>query len=86
MKTLADFKRALTVGSKWELRNHLWDGTPLAIRTVERLQAKEVAFRVKDGLTWLTFPKAKQVKIRDGVVEIYSTIGTLLLSYKAVEL
>lgn len=84
MRTLADFKRALKVGSKWELRNHLWDGMPLAIRIVEKIQSKAVAFRVKDGLTWLTFPKAKQVKIRDGVVEIYSTVGTLLLSYKAV--
>ncbi len=93
MRTLADFKRALTLGSKWEAYNHYYKAS-LGVREVSKVQSNSFAFkRVSDNgesvNSWCDFPKAKDIKFReDGTVEIYSEwCGgyQLLLSYKAVQ-
>ena len=61
MRTLADFKRALTLGSKW-LAVHNQSGNVLGVRTVGKVQVNGVGFKSegKDNLSWLYFPKASE--------------------------
>ena len=96
MKTLADFKRRLTVGTK--LRVTLLGG-PLVIngncgqtvlsppapqdRTVGKVQSNSVAFSKPGsiGLSWLTWPKAADFQVEDGKA-IISMEGTRILQYE----
>lgn len=62
MKTLADFKRALVLGSKWRAYNEYCGD--LGIREVEKLQKESVCFKTEQGKTsWLQFPKATEFEI-----------------------
>lgn len=72
MKTLSDFKRALTVGSKWECI-HCPSGNNLGIREVAAIQSASVGFHHGENISWLYFPKAKEVEFQDGWVLIYGT-------------
>lgn len=97
MRTLADFKRALTLGSKWKTHYH-----PLheywGKGEVVKVTGKAVAFK-REGLashSWLDFPPATHIRFNDeGGVEIYAIkynnneptkeLGELILTYtKAV--
>lgn len=72
MKTLADFKRALTIGSKWEATHA--SGINLGVGIVEIINTTGVAFKRegKENPSWLNFPKASEFKINDlGECEIY---------------
>lgn len=90
MKTLADFKRALRVGSKWEGFNHYYQSS-LGVREVSKVQSNSFAFKIVDDKgeernSWCDFPKAKDIKFKeDGTVEIYKEWCDgyqLLLTYK----
>lgn len=70
MKTLADFKRALTVGSLWRIT---WPGGDSTVRPVHKVQSNGVYFALPDGRnSFLDFPKAADFEINGkGQVEIY---------------
>ena len=71
MKTLAAFKRELTIGSKWQAF-YIPTTTDLGIREVEIVQSNAVAFKKNDGkISWLQFPKASEYNFEDGWVQIY---------------
>ncbi len=71
MKTLTDFKRALTVGSVWRVT---WLDGSSATRPVHKVQSNGVYFALSDGRnSFLDFPKAVDFEInKAGQVEIYS--------------
>lgn len=72
MKTLADFKRALTVGSKWHALHA--SGQDLGVREVAKVQSCSVAFKRegKEEFSWLSFPKSTEFQINErGEAEIY---------------
>lgn len=92
MKTLADFKRALTIGSMWRV---IWpDGTSKE-RPVCKVQTNGVYFALPDGRkSFLDFPKSSEFKINHkGQVEIYAPASNniqfqydmrLILTYESV--
>ncbi len=66
MKTIADIKRAMTVGSKWHTVHHGYapDWTPqdMGVRAISIAQTNSVAFRTIRGAdSWIQFPKKNQV-------------------------
>ena len=71
MKTLADFKRALVLGSKWSAYNEQCG--ELGIREVEKVQKESVAFKNEQGkISWLQFPKASEFGVNsNGEAQIY---------------
>jgi hypothetical protein len=77
MKTLADFKRALTVGSKWHTFNHLYQAD-MGIREVSKTQSNCVYFKTTrpDGSicdSRIDFPSADNVEFADDdKVNIYT--------------
>lgn len=89
MKTLVDFKRKLTKGSKWHTYYHLAN-KDLGVRPVHRVRSRSVSFLVtKDDRgtheSWLTLPKAKDLKFVDeNTVKVYEG-DTLVLTYKFIE-
>lgn len=92
MKTLADFKRALTLNSKWDCFNHFY-GCSLGIREVSKVQNNSFAFKtLKDNQeeinSWCDFPKSKDIKFKeDGSVDIYCQWDgeyRLMLTYKKI--
>lgn len=71
MKTLTDFKRALTLGSIWNC-THVSSGKSLGDRTVVKVQSNAVTFENIDGVTSsLYFPKASEYEFNNGKAEIY---------------
>lgn len=86
MKTLADLKRALSVGSKWQGFHH-FQNRDLGVREVSKVQSKAVAFATPGGDSWLEFPKASQVKFdADGNgFTLVNDQGQAVLSYKQVD-
>lgn len=93
MKTLADFRRALKVGTRWEGFNHYYQSS-FGVREVSKVQSNSFAFKnTKDNgevsNSWSDFPKAKDIKFReDGTVEIYKEWVDgyrLMLTYKQCE-
>lgn len=92
MKTLADFKRALTLGSKWEC-THAQSGS-LGIREVALVKSNCVGFHTDKGsISYLYFPKSSEFEINSkGEAEIYwapnperNEPRTLVLTYLKVE-
>jgi hypothetical protein len=100
MKTLADFKRAMKVGTRWSGYNHLYKSN-MGVREVSKVKSTSFAFRMQkdDGSfvdSWCDFPKAPNIEFMDdGTVNIYAetnyyfgsehnTERKLLLSYKQV--
>lgn len=73
MKTLADFKRAMKVGSYWTGFNHLYKSS-LGLREVSKVQSNAFAFLIPESgqNSWCDFPKAKDIEFgEDGSVNIY---------------
>ena len=87
MKTLADFKRALKVGTKWEAYNYIYDRS-LGIREVAKVDTVKVGFKSAMGISYCDFPKASMIKFNGDTVEIYGTWANnetiLKLSYRQV--
>lgn len=76
MKTLADVKRAMVIGSVWVSESPLWRGAPSKTRTVTKVTASGVGFdtlRADESrvVSWVYFPKAADVKFVDGWVEFW---------------
>ncbi len=90
MKTLADFKRRLTVGTQVET-NHLKLGS-FGIRPISIVQSNSFAFKTtRDGRlvdSWCEYPKAKDIEFIDkDTVRIYWGEGDKrepILEYKFI--
>ena len=79
MKTLKEFKSAIKVGTKLKVTTY-WFGKPeTAIRTVVKAQTNNFAtsFTRENGEfidgSWMDYPKAKDCKIHDNVMEVLTT-------------
>lgn len=76
MKTLADFKRALEVGSMWLAHNHRYNSS-FGVRKLAEVKSTKFGFENvnKDGsvtVSWCDFPKACNIEFVDGgEVKIY---------------
>lgn len=96
MKTLSDFKRRLTVGTKVRVTFY---GDPLIVhgntaqtifptpepqdREVSRVQTNAVAFRKPDGReSWLFWPKAAFFRVENGAAVIVNDDGKMILKYE----
>ena len=91
MKTLADFKRALTLGSTWEAINYLRPDNPLnlGIRQVSIKQTNRVAFKTPSGNdSWLDFDKADCYEFIDNnIVKCYwgDDDKRLIMQYRLIQ-
>jgi hypothetical protein len=88
MYSLAQFKRDLTIGSKWHCYNH-WFNTDMGIRPVSIKQRNAVAFKTGSGNSWHHFEKASNYLfvITDGklsAVTIKDDDGKPVVTYKPV--
>ncbi len=88
MKTLADFKRALTLGSEWEAY-YGPNLQPLGKRSVGRVMSNGVGFNTERGtLSYFYYPKASLLRfLNEDTVEVYefSEEGLyLILTYRRV--
>ena len=64
MKTLADVKRKMTLGSKWHCVRVFNNNENIGVREIGKVQTNAVAFLKPDGkLSWLWWPKAKDVQV-----------------------
>ena len=71
MRTLADVKRKMTLGSKWRCVQLFMGGEDLGVREVGKVQGNAVAFLKADGkLSWLWWPKAKDMRVEENMFTI----------------
>lgn len=85
MKTLADVKRKMTLGSKWHSVQLFEGGRDLGVREIGKVQGNAVAFLKHDGkLSWLWWPKAKDVRVEENSFTILQN-GMPKLKYTFVE-
>lgn len=64
MKTLADVKRKMALGSKWYCVRVFNNNEDMGVREIGKVQSNAVAFLKPDGkLSWLWWPKAKDVQV-----------------------
>ena len=85
MKTLSDFKRALTLGSKWHAIFHYNEKqSELGTGEVIKVQSNAVKFKRGEKESWLHFPKSSHFSISNDVACIFVGEGeekTLRLTY-----
>ncbi len=85
MRTLADVKRAVTLGTTWTATS-FFNGHPykFGLREVTREQRNAVAFRCANGReSWLQWPRAKDVRLhRDGKGFDILVNGERVLTYQ----
>lgn len=97
MKTLADFKRALTIGSKWSCVHELHH-CDYGTREIVFKDSVKVGFKVIDGflkgmkVSYLYFPKADLIEFHEQEVhifcpknEMFEKPRTHILTYKMVK-
>ena len=71
IKTIADFKRAMIVGTRWQASHRYIDGNPtppkdLGIREVGKVQSNSFAFKTgRDRLSWCNWPKKAEFSTAD---------------------
>lgn len=66
MKTFADVKRKMTLGSRWRCIWLFNNCEELGVREVGKVQTNAVAFLTPDGqFSWLCWPKAKDVLVEN---------------------
>jgi hypothetical protein len=79
MKTLADFKRAMKIGTKWKASCHLGHTAYLGVRECKHVDSVKFGFLVTEGISaghisFCDWPKASNFAVNDkGQVEIYCT-------------
>ena len=89
MKTIADFKRKMTIGSKWETIHRFKDKQPsnLGIRecTISQSNSFALATKLDNGTTrnaWCDYPKVKETTfIGTDTILIDFGYGTLIYKY-----
>jgi len=89
MKTIADIKRAFTVGSKWHTINHIIN-KDFGIREISIVQSNQIALKTEhNGVitdSWLSFPKKTNTVFNsDTSFTIMSDDGRKVLTYTKAE-
>ncbi len=86
MKNLAKFKEAMKVGTKVRITRHLNVPEPISRDTeVTISQTKSFATEYNGEDMWIEYPKSICYKgISDTKCEIYSRIGTLMLTIELI--
>lgn len=85
MKTLADVKRKMTLGSKWHCVRVFNNNENIGVREIGKVQSNAVAFLKPDGkLSWLWWPKAKDVQVEGNSFTILQN-GVPKLKYTFAE-
>lgn len=70
MKTLSDLKRVMVKGSKWEAVH--FNGNHLGIREVVEVYTNKIGFKMDNGrVSYVYFPKAKDINFNNGWVEFW---------------
>ena len=89
MKTLSDFKRALTLGTKWKNAWYDIDGNMVERPIAEVVQIKTTGVkfkRIQEGVaceSWFYFPKASDFAIDNDIAKIYRKDSmNLILKYQ----
>lgn len=92
MRTLADFKRALTLGSSWQTYHVLNGCVDMGIRTVGKVQSNGVWFKspAKEKMSWLDFPAASEIECNGDEARVFWPASEYaprrhVLTYKKVE-
>jgi hypothetical protein len=97
MKTLADLKRRMKVGTKIRKISHI-DSTmgirtvyrcdPSGVREVKKVQTNRWAFGYpceEEDFSWLTIPKAKELEFDGNKFTITTWDGSLEMTYEIIE-
>ena len=63
MRTLADVKRKMELGSNWHCVRLSGGNEDMGVREVGKVQGNAVAFLSGGKLSWLWWPKAKDVQV-----------------------
>lgn len=74
MKTLADLKRKMKIGSKWEAIH--FNGWSPGVREIAEVKTNKIGFKTvrENGeivTSWVDFPKAKNILFQNGWVEFW---------------
>ena len=96
MKTLADLKRIIQVGTKIEKTKHInidngvevsHPAHPSGVRTIVKVQTNRWAIQSpEDGtVSWLDIPKAKELSFNENEFTITTWEGRLKMTYRIVE-
>lgn len=70
MKTLADVKRKMTLGSKWRCVRLFEGGKDLGVREVGKVQVMPWHSSNPTGNSWLWWPKAKDVQVEENAFTV----------------
>lgn len=71
MKTLADLKRAMVIGSKWHTFHVLYEVRDLGIREIGFRDTVKVGFKKGDNFSYFDFPTADLVEFHGDEVRVY---------------
>ena len=87
IQSIADFKRALTVGSRWEATHEYINNNPtppknLGVREVGKVQSNSFAFKTEhNSLSWCDWPKKNQFSTEDNGNTVVITTDFCRLRY-----
>ena len=84
MRTLADVKRKMELGSNWHCVRLSGGNEDMGVREVGKVQGNAVAFLSGVKLSWLWWPKAKDVQVQGNSFTIFRN-GKPALRYTLVE-
>ena len=76
MRTLADVKRKMELGSNWHCVRLSGGNEDMGVREVGKVQGNAVAFLSGGKLSWLWWPKAKDVQVQGNSFTIFREAGT----------
>ncbi len=88
MKSLADLKRAMQLGTKWDCFHNYYHKN-MGVREISIVQKNGVAFKTtrEDGTTcnsWFYFPKARELEfVGDDKVLIIEN-GVIFMTYEKI--
>ena len=71
MRTLADVKRKMELGSNWHCVRLSGCNEDMGVREVGKVQGNAVAFLSGGKLSWLWWPKAKDVQVQGNSFTIF---------------
>ena len=87
IKSIADFKRAMRIGTRWEALHEYINNNPtppknLGIREVGKVQSNSFAFKTESGaLSWCDWPKKSEFSTEDNGNTVVITTDFCRLRY-----
>lgn len=88
MKTIADIKKAFTLGSKWHTINHIVN-KDFGVREISIVQSNQIALKtIHQGVvtdSWISFPKKSNVVFNSDIsFTVLTDDGRKVLTYTKV--